>query len=284
MSLRKLPKPNAFERPAHYHWDAPEIALSQWADGPAAAEADEPGTISIYDVIGYDWDGGGFTAKRTAAALRAIGKRDVTVNINSPGGDMFEGLAIYNILREHPAKVSVKVMGIAASAASIIAMAGDDVRMGSGSVLMIHNAWGLVIGNRHDFADSASVFQTFDQSMASIYSARTGLDEAKVLSMMDGPNQASDGTYMTASEALELGFADSVDDDAAQAGARAALPSGVLAKRKLDAALAARGMPRKERHALMREIQGQRDAAPNAMRDAGLLSAQLNQLLVTIQK
>src|SRR5690606_25853470 len=108
MSLRKLPEAKAPPRPKNFQWDAPSDVLAKWADRPHAAEADEPNTISIYDVIGEDWwTGGGFTAKRMAAALRSIGKNDVTVNINSPGGDMFEGIAIYNLLREHPAKVTV---------------------------------------------------------------------------------------------------------------------------------------------------------------------------------
>src|SRR5690606_23214700 len=121
--------------------------LAKWAERPQAAEGDDPNTISIYDVIGEDWwTGGGFTAKRAAAALRSIGKNPVTVNVNSPGGDMFEGIAIYNLLREHPAEVTVNVMGLAASAASIIAMAGDKINVALGSFVMIHNAWGIVIG------------------------------------------------------------------------------------------------------------------------------------------
>lgn len=72
---------------------------------------------------------------------------DVTVNINSPGGDMFEGLAIYNLLREYQGKVTVKVLGIAASAASVIAMAGDDIQIGRGAFLMIHNCWVVAMGS-----------------------------------------------------------------------------------------------------------------------------------------
>lgn len=100
--------------------------------------------------------GRGVTAKRISAALRAIGNNDVVVNINSPGGDMFEGLAIYNLLRSHSGKVTVNILGIAASAASIIAMAGDEVQMGRGAFLMIHNCWAVGVGNRHDFAKLAN--------------------------------------------------------------------------------------------------------------------------------
>jgi ATP-dependent Clp protease protease subunit len=85
----------------------------------------------MYDVIGEDfWSGGGVTVNRVDAALRQIGNQDVEVHINSPGGDMFEGIAIYNRLLEHPGKVTVKVLGLAASAASIIAMAGEEVLIG----------------------------------------------------------------------------------------------------------------------------------------------------------
>ncbi|MBN0106041.1 Clp protease ClpP, partial [Pseudomonas aeruginosa] len=93
-----------------------------------------------YEPIGYDWwTGEGVTAKRIAGALRAIGGDvDVTVNINSPGGDVFEGLAIYNLLREHKGKVTVRVLGLAASAASFIAMAADEVKIARAGFLMIH--------------------------------------------------------------------------------------------------------------------------------------------------
>src|SRR5690606_15536984 len=117
-------------------------ALSRWNPGVRAAAEDSETSITIYDVIGEDyWTGGGVTVSRIDGALRKIGNRDVTVFINSPGGDVFEGIAIYNRLREPPANVTVKIMGLAASAASIIAMAGDRIEIGTASFLMVHNAW-----------------------------------------------------------------------------------------------------------------------------------------------
>ena len=268
MSLKKLPQAKAFDRPSAYVWDAPSDALYKWSEMPSAAEADDPNTISIFSEIGEDMWGDGFTAGRMAAALRSVGQHSVTVNINSPGGDMFEGLAIYNLLREHPAKVSVKVMGVAASAASIIAMAGDEIHMGTGSIMMIHNAWGAVIGNRHDFSDAANVFETFDGSMAAIYVARTGKKEAEIMAMLDGPSRASDGTYMTAKEAIASGFADgefAAPDDAPKSKEQTQITS----LKRLDAALAKSGMPRTERRALLAEAKGgKQDAAPTVMRDA----------------
>lgn len=275
MSLRKLPEAKAFERPEGMEWDAPSDVLARWE--PLAAEADDPATISIYDVIGEDWySGDGWTAKRLAGALRAIGKKDVAVNINSPGGDMFEGLAMYNLLREHPARVTVKVMGIAASAASIIAMAGDEIQMGGGSFLMIHNAWGVVIGNRHDMRAAADIFEKFDASMAGIYAARTGKTEADIAAMMDAE------TYITAREAVDNGFADSVFDAKGEpASARAR--SDVSAKRRIDALLAKQGVPRTERRSLIRNLSGMHDAADSAMPRAGEdLTASLRSLLTTL--
>ncbi|MFG1417024.1 head maturation protease, ClpP-related [Xanthobacter sp. V0B-10] len=275
MTLRSLPKAKAFDRPQGYSWDAPAGALSEWADRPLAAEADDRNTVSIYDVIGQDyWTGEGFTAKKMAGILRGIGASPVTVNVNSPGGDMFEGLAIYNLLAEHPARVTVKVMGIAASAASVIAMAADDLLMGTGSMLMIHRAWGVVVGNRNDFADAADKFDTFDRSMAAIYSARTGIAENDILALLDGPSRTSDGTYMTASEAIDQKFADGTFD-AGDAGpdARAAVPAPILARRRMEAAMARDGIGRKERADYFSTILGARDAAQPAPRDAGDLTA-----------
>ncbi|MGV8831694.1 MAG: head maturation protease, ClpP-related [Devosia sp.] len=258
MSLRKLHTPQAFQRPEGFTWDTAPEALSEWTERPLAAEADDPNTISIYGVIGEDiWSGEGFTAKRMAGALRSIGKNAVTVNINSPGGDMFEGMAIYNLLREHKAAVTVKVIGIAASAASIIAMAGDTVQMGTGSVMMIHNGWGMVVGNRHDFTDATDVFETFDSSMAAVYAERTGLTPKAVMAMMDGPARSSDGTYMTAAEAIEKRFADSTfEPSAATAQASSPFPADILARRRTNVALAKAGMGRKERYETLSVIAG----------------------------
>lgn len=271
MSLKNLPKPQAFERPSSYSWDAPADAMSEWAERPAAADTDKSNTISIYDVIGEDWwTGEGFTAKKAAGILRSIGNKPVTVSINSPGGDMFEGLAIYNLLREHPAEVKVKVMGVAASAASIVAMAGDHVLMGTGTIMMIHNAWGLVIGNRHDFAEASRVFETFDASMASIYAARTGMSEKDIMKLMDGSSRSSDGTYMTATDAIEKGFADGEFEDVADApSARSSIPADVLARRRAEVALAKQGVGRKERADILNSLSGPRDATRSAARDAG---------------
>lgn len=277
MSLRKLPEAKALQRPANFQWDAPSDVLAKWADAPQAAEADDPNTISIYDVIGEDWwTGGGFTAARMAAALRSIGPKPVTVKVNSPGGDMFEGIAIYNLLRDHPAKVTVEVMGWAASAASILAMAADEIRMGLGTFMMVHNAWGCLCGNRHDMTDAATLFAQFDGAIADIYEARTGMARAEIEKLMDAE------TFMGPTEAVKNGFADAVDDGL-KASASAASRPEVHAKRRIDAALAQQGIPRSERRKMLSEVSGTHDAADPATHDAGPSVAAIQRLIDTIQ-
>lgn len=245
--MKKSHLPVALEdRPcASISYELKSKALDKWNSSIRASSTDN--TISILDVIGEDYWGEGVTAKRISAALRAIGNNDVVVNINSPGGDMFEGLAIYNLLRSHSGKVTVNILGIAASAASIIAMAGDEIQMGRGAFLMIHNCWSMGIGNRHDFAKLAADLEPFDKSMTDIYVARSGQSESVVSKMMD------DETYIASSDAIAKGFADELlaadeindGDESPQA-----------AIRKLDAALAKAEMPRSERRKLISALTG----------------------------
>ncbi|MFC4623831.1 head maturation protease, ClpP-related [Daeguia caeni] len=288
MSLRQLPEAPTMARPQNYQWDAPSDLLAKWAEHSFAAApgADADATISIFDVIGEDgWTGGGVTAERISAALRSIGNRDVIVRINSPGGDMFEGIAIYNLLRTHPAKVTVEVLGWAASAASIIAMAGDVIRMGLGSFMMVHNAWGLVIGNRHDLREAASLFDEFDAAIADIYHARTGMDRVSIERLMDAE------TFMTAAQAVEYGFADAVDDGvAAPSGDAKSTDRRLMARRQTEAALAKAGFTRTMRSEMLSKLIGSatRDAGqPSAARDAGdnpeLNAAALQRLIDTIR-
>ncbi|BEN40789.1 hypothetical protein SMKC049_25810 [Serratia marcescens] len=143
MTKKRLPVAPAGRPCAGVTCEPLPSALERWNGGLKAAASND-NSISVFDVIGQDYWGEGVTAKRIAGALRSMNGADVTVNINSPGGDMFEGLAIYNLLREYQGKVTVKVLGLAASAASIIAMAGDEIQIGRGAFLMIHNCWVVV--------------------------------------------------------------------------------------------------------------------------------------------
>ncbi|ENS0910027.1 head maturation protease, ClpP-related [Escherichia coli] len=246
MSKKQLPVAPAGRPCARVTCETLPSALDRWDGGIKAAGTDD-NSISVFDVIGQDYWGEGVTAKRIAGALRAMNGADVTVNINSPGGDMFEGLAIYNLLREYEGHVTVKVLGIAASAASIIAMAGDDIQIGRGAFLMIHNCWLLAMGNRHDFAELAKSLEPFDTAMADIYASRSGLDMDAVLKLMDAES------YIGGSDAVAKGLADSVlSADAVSDGDE----SPAAALRKLDALLAKTNTPRSERRKLIKALSG----------------------------
>lgn len=253
-------------------------ALDKWNAGIRAAQIGE-NVITIYDVIGDDfWTGGGVTVNRIDAALRKIGARDVEVHVNSPGGDMFEGIAIYNRLREHGHKVTVKVMGLAASAASVIAMAGDEIEIGAASFIMIHNAWVLDVGNRHDKRAVADMLEPFDAAMADLYVARTGIERAEIDRMMDAE------TFMSGSQAVEKGFADRllaadyIDEDEDERD-RA---KGTNALRRTEIALC-REMTRSQARALINEIRGTPGAASPATPGAGDLTASLRALSQTLR-
>lgn len=239
-----LAKPGAFER---------------WNAGIRAATTAGDNTITIYDVIGYDWwTDGGVTVNRIDAALRKIGADNaVEVHINSPGGDMFEGIAIYNRLLEHRGKVTVKVMGLAASAASVIAMAGDEILIGPASFFMIHNAWVLVAGDRNVMAETSAWLAPFDAAMAAVYADKSGRTAAEVAGWMDAE------TWMNGTQAVERGFAtallsssDIVEDTAATARARE-----TNAVRQAEINLCRAGSTREEARALLNKIRG--DAAPD---------------------
>ncbi|HCZ47957.1 MAG TPA: peptidase [Gammaproteobacteria bacterium] len=255
-------------------------ALDRWNPGlRAAAEGeDAENTISIFDVIGYDyWTGEGVTAKRIAAALRSIGANPVTVYVNSPGGDMFEGLAIYNLLREHKGEVTIKVLGLAASAASIIAMAGDTTQIARAGFLMIHNAWVVAVGNRNDLRDYADTLEPFDRAMADIYAARTGQELKAMQKLMDAE------TWIGGSDAVEGGFADELlPADQVERGEAKASAAAV---RKIEAALRASGLPRSDAQRLLNEFKsslsdsagtGLSDSAAAATSEADITAALRN--------
>ncbi|MEC5643501.1 head maturation protease, ClpP-related [Citrobacter koseri] len=246
MSKKQLPVAPAGRPCAGVTSEPMPAALERWNGGIRAASGDD-NTISIFDVIGKDYWDEGVTAKRISGALRSLNGADVTVNINSPGGDMFEGLAIYNLLREYQGKVTVKVLGIAASAASIIAMAGDEIQIGRGAFLMIHNCWVFAVGNRHDFAELAVSLEPFDKAMADIYAARSGLEMSTVQKLMDAES------YIGGSDAVEKGLADNLlSADAVSDGDE----SPAAALRKLDALLAKTNTPRSERRKLIKALSG----------------------------
>jgi ATP-dependent Clp protease protease subunit len=279
MSLKQLPELRASGRGGIQSFVLPS-AFAKWSPTISAAAGESSDTtISILDVIGEDWwTGEGVTSKRIAGALRAIGDRDVEVNINSPGGDMFEGVAIYNQLREHKAKVTVNILGVAASAASVVAMAGDEIRIGRPSFLMIHNCWCLAAGNRHDFAQLAEQMTPFDTAMADVYQARTGIDLGRIQSLMDKES------WIGGSAAVAEGWVDALlDDGAIKDGGPGAQAAAV---RRIEAALRSSGMPRSEAQRLIADFKsGLSDSAkkPSGLSDSAPQPVAASSLLSLIQ-
>lgn len=220
MSLRPLPQLTAPSALKGVRFEPPSDAMARWTPEVRAAADEDAASIDIYDVVD---DFFGFSARRMAAALRSVGARDVVVNINSAGGSVFEGISIYEQLRAHDHRVTVNVMGLAASIASVIAMAGDEVRIAKTSFLMIHNAWSIVVGNRHDLRQAADWLEPFDSAIASVYADRGDIDEARAAEMMDAE------TWIAGAQAVELGLADAympadqvVEDETAGAETAAA--------------------------------------------------------------
>lgn len=279
MSLRQLPEIRADHRLNGGQFEMPADALERWNPEIRAAKEEVDASISIYGAIGDTWDGNGVTARRIAGALRAIGEQDVVVNVNSPGGDFFEGLAIYNLLREHKAKVTVNVLGLAASAGSVIAMAGDEIRMGEGTHLMIHNAWAVVVGNRHDLAESSEIMGKFDASMAGLYAARTGLPEATVADLMDKE------TWLSAADAIRDGFATGMLS-ASEVSSDPKSDSKQRAKALIESAMAKAGHSRSVRKDVFKNLftgtpgAASQPATPGAGNDAiaALLQSTINTL------
>jgi ATP-dependent protease ClpP protease subunit len=167
---------------------------------PAIAE------LLIYDVIGFDfWSGEGVTAKQVVNFLAEQDEdAEVHVRINSPGGDVFDGTAIYNALSRDSRRVVVHVEGLAASAASLIAMAGDEINMAQTAMMMIHGSAGLTFGTAVDHEDMAEVLRKIDGTMAKAYASRTGADINDIETWM------AEETWMDGDEAGERGFADNV--------------------------------------------------------------------------
>jgi ATP-dependent protease ClpP protease subunit len=281
--LKTLPAISADASLSCGSFDMRSDVMARWAPTVQAAAQDGTATISIYSAIGDTFDGSGWTVARVSAILRGIAAgTELTVNVNSPGGDFFEGVAIYNALRQYQGKVIVNVMGIAASAASIIAMAGDEINMGDGAFLMIHNAWAACVGNRNDMLKAAATLEPFDTAMASLYAARTGMKPADAAALMDAE------TWIGAQSAVDKGFASSILQGAAQpepdqkAKARAAV----------DAALIKAGYTPQARAQMLLDVghadpitnQARPHSADNARAHSeSEITASLAQLLQTIQ-
>lgn len=184
---------------------------------PEAEVADGVATMHIYDPIDSWGEFWGVSAKEVRQALDELpdGTTDIHLHLNSPGGEVYEGVAIVNALRNHPARVTAIVDGLAASAASFIACAADELVMGRNTELMIHDAWGICMGPAEDMHHMGNRLDALSDNIASIYQDKAGGDLAGWRASMLAE------TWYAADEAVTAGLADRVeganpDDDAAQ--------------------------------------------------------------------
>ena len=168
------------------------------------AETEDGRTLYFDGYIAQDsWLDDDITPKKFKAELTS-GTGNISVWLNSPGGDVFAASQIYTMLKEYEGKVTVKIDGIAASAASVIAMAGDEIFMSPVACIMVHNPSTVIFGEAADLQSGIKMLQEIKESIINAYEQRTGLPRSKISSMMDAE------TWFSAQKAVELGFADKI--------------------------------------------------------------------------
>lgn len=173
--------------------------MKTWYKIQAKIEKPRSADISIHDEIGL-W---GVSASAFMRDLRDMGELDeINLSIHSPGGDVLDGWAIYNAIKNNKARVTARVEGLAASMASVILMAADTVEIPENAYIMIHNPWGLAVGDAEEMRDTADLLDKLGNGLVNAYSERTGNDEDEIREMMSAE------TWMDGKEAVERGFAD----------------------------------------------------------------------------
>jgi len=164
--------------------------------------------IWIYEMIGEDfWTGGGITAKNFQKELSEIKASQIDLHINSPGGQVDEGITIYNLLKQHKANITTYVDGWAGSIATIIALAGNKIIMAENGMWIVHNPSGIVMGNANDMRKTADVLDKIGETMVGTYASKTKKTDAEIKAIMDVE------TWMTADEAKEFGFVDEISGE-----------------------------------------------------------------------
>lgn len=197
MNLKYRNQRNA-EATARY-WNKP-IDKADWYKIEALSEDNTE--LMIYDVIGWPFNDAGEIIR----ALAGVTSKTVTVRINSPGGDVFDAMAIFNALQAHKSKVITRVESLAASAASFIALAGKEVQAYQNAMVMIHDPWVLAAGNQYDLREIADILEKISGNMVDIYSQNSNIGKKEIRDMLKAE------TWFTAKEAKEKGFIDTIID------------------------------------------------------------------------
>lgn len=182
------------------HLTTPSYRGDRWYVVNQAPDSPDEAEVSIYDSIGAF----GIGAAQFVADLKSIKAGTIRVRLNTPGGEVFDATAIYNALREHPARVVVHVDGLAASAGSVIAMSGDEVRMADNAYMMIHEAWGGAMGDAEELRRYAGLLEKMNDNVAAAYQRKTGKPRSHWRKLM------AEETWFTAKEAKAEGLADAV--------------------------------------------------------------------------
>lgn len=189
--------------------------MSKWYTVRAKAAGKDSAEVLIYGDIGESWFSDTVTAAQFVKDLQSIDAANLTVRINSFGGSVPDGIAIYNALKRYPGAVTVEIDGVALSIASLIAMAGQTVRMAENAMFMIHAPWGVTAGNSVELREQADLLDKFAEAMASSYVAKTGMSRDDVLALLtDGADH-----WYTADEAKAAGFVDEISEPVAVAAA-----------------------------------------------------------------
>lgn len=168
-------------------------------------QSNDNAELLLYGSIGDGWFSDNSSKDFANELQRLKGVQSITVRINSPGGEVMAAQAIYNLIKSHPANITVIIDGLAASAASLVAMAGDKIIMPSNALMMIHNPMLYAAGDRNDMLHAADVLEKVKNSLISVYSEKTGKDSVTLSKMMDAE------TWMSADEAFAEGFIDEID-------------------------------------------------------------------------
>ena len=193
------------------------------------------------EISDESWFGDEVTPKLFRADLDKC-QGDISVWINSPGGDVFAAAQIYNMLMDYPHNVTVKIDGLAASAASVIAMAGTEVQMSPVAMMMIHNPMTVAIGDSAEMQKASAMLDEVKESIMNAYEIKTGLSRTKISHLMDAES------WFNAKKAVELGFADKIlfSDDAEEAGEDKSLEAVMFSRKAVTNSLLKKLMPEKK--------------------------------------
>ena len=241
-----------------------------------AKEDDDSAEILIYDIIGWPYN----DAFDLVRALGNIKSENITVRINSPGGDVFDGVAIFNALKDHPAHITTTIEGLAASMASVIALAGDEVQAHKNAMFMIHDPVVFAAGNQYDLREIADILQKISGNFLDIYSDSSKIGKRELKTMM------KDETWFTAAEAKDRGLIDTVLDAGAVkarfdlsifANAPEGAGAGAPTERDKEKALRDVGFSHKEAKAI---LAGRKDGA---QRDVEGIQATANKIKNTFK-